>query len=342
MASTTVSFSSFNLYNLNVPGLRIYTNENGWTQSEYDEKITWSASIIKSLKSDIWGFQELWHHEALTDIFNKSGLLNEYELLINNQTNGRKIVCSGAVRKGLLDGNHEWIEDFPDKFILHSGGDDPQTEAISVKIGKFSRPILHFSIKPKANSKSISVYVCHFKSKSPTKVYKENWYKADEDYYKNHSESLGAALSTIRRTVEATALRMLLTEKIKNNDNPVVILGDLNDNQHSNTLNILTGQPRYLSALSQGGSDTDLYMAGTLQEYRSLRDVYYTHIHQDIKESLDHILFSQEFYDNSKKRIWVFDGLSILNDHLNEDDHKINGTSDHGVIKVKFKYKPHS
>lgn len=36
-----------------------------------------------------------------------------------------------------------------------------------------------------------------------------------------------------------------------------------------------------------------------LQEYRDTRDVYYTHIHKDIRESLDHILLSQEFYNNS-------------------------------------------
>ena len=33
--------------------------------------------------------------------------------------------------------------------------------------------------------------------------------------------------------------------------------------------------------------------------YRSRRDVYYTHVYQNTRESLDHILVSQEFYDNS-------------------------------------------
>ena len=34
-----------------------------------------------------------------------------------------------------------------------------------------------------------------------------------------------------------------------------------------------------------------------LQEYRDTSDVYYTHIHHDIRESLDHIFLSQESYD---------------------------------------------
>jgi hypothetical protein len=63
-------------------------------------------------------------------------------------------------------------------------------------------------------------------------------------------------------------------------------------------------------------------------------------VHQDIRESLDHILVSQEFYDNSKKRLWMFDGLVINNDHLNFEDHKTLGTGDHGVIRATFRYSP--
>ena len=182
--------------------------------------------------------------------------------------------------------------------------------------------------------------MCHFKSKSPTRIFREGWYRDNDEFYKRHTEGIGAGLSTIRRTAEATALRMILTEKMKGTDTPVVVLGDCNDGQHSNTLNIMTGQPRFLTALSTGGGDIDLYAAQTLQQYRSQRDVYYTHVFQDMRESLDHILVSQEFYDNSRKRIWAFDGLEINNDHLNIDDHKLSGTGDHGIIRARFKYRP--
>jgi len=45
-------------------------------------------------------------------------------------------------------------------------------------------------------------------------------------------------------------------------------------------------------------------------------------------------------YDNSRKRLWLFDGLVINNDHLNFEDHKGTGTGDHGVVKVSFKFNP--
>ena len=51
-------------------------------------------------------------------------------------------------------------------------------------------------------------------------------------------------------------------------------------------------------------------------------------------------MLSQEFYDNSRKRIWAFDGMDVNNDHLNYDDHKLSGTNDHGIIRAAFKYRP--
>jgi len=301
----------------------------------------WLSRMLSIVDADYWGFQELWHKEALEAAFGKAGILNDYHLLVPDGHDGGGIVCGGAVVKDHLVGEPEWIAAFPEKLVLESDGDDQQTPEISLSIDGFSRPVLHFKIRPRSGGETIHVFVVHLKSKLPTAVYREGWYRGDSDYYNKHSEGIGSALSTIRRTAEAAALRMILTDLAKDTDTPVVVLGDINDAQMSNTLNVVTGQPNYLvSDLSEGGSDVDLYTVGTLQEYRSLRDVYYTHIHQNQHESLDHILVSQEFYDNAKKRIWAFKGMEVFNDHLNHDDHKADGTSDHGIVKANFEYRP--
>lgn len=331
---------SFNLYNLNEPGKAIYTDADGWSQAEYDLKIEWTARAIRILRPDIFGLQELWHSESLKRALAASGLSQDYDLVVPADANGSRIVCAAIVRKGLLTGAPRWIVDFPEKFKLHSSGDDPQTPAISVNINSFSRPVLHFTVKPREERDDIHVYVCHFKSKGPTKIFRESWYRADQETYSKHSNGLGSAISTIRRTAEAAAMRFILTEQMKGTDTPVVVLGDINDGQHSNTVNILSEQPKYLFGSTEGGRDTSFYTAQTLQEFRNTRDVYYTHIHDGIMESLDHILVSQEFYENSKKRIWTFDGMVVSNDHLNFDDHKSDGTNDHGIICAAFEYKP--
>jgi hypothetical protein len=335
-----LSVATFNLFNLNEPGHPVYTDRNGWTQAEYDLKIAWTARQLQGLKSDVFGFQELWHAAALERALQSSGLSAEYDLLVPPNTQGTRIVSAAIVRKGLLTGAPEWIVNFPPKFQLSSRGDDPQSPQIQVTIAGFSRPVLHFTIKPRSAHAEVHVYVCHFKSKGPTKVFNEPWFKADKAAYAPHAQALGAAISTIRRTAEAAALRFLLTEQMRGNDSPVIVLGDINDGQHSNTANILTEQPQYLVGDRLGGSDVALYTAQTLQEYRDTRDVYYTHVHQDIRESLDHILVSEQFYDHSRKRLWLFDGLAINNDHLNFEHHKADGTNDHGIIRAAFSFHP--
>ncbi len=339
MPRPQISFATCNLYNLNEPGLPVYRDRNGWNQDEYNKKLTWTARALTNLKADVWAFQELWHGDSLDQAFSEAELNDDYTLLVPPNQTGQRIVCAGAVKTGMLEGEPEWIENFPEYFKLDSSGDDDQTPDIAVQINRFSRPVLHFQVKPLPDEQAIHVFVCHFKSKGPTRISSESWYS--DPIYSMHREAIGSAISTVRRTAEATALRLLITEKLKGSNTPVVVLGDLNDSQHSNTLNILTGQPNYLlSGLSRGGGDADLYSVGTLQEYRSMRDVYYTHVYNNNRESLDHILVSQEFYDNSSKRIWAFKGMDITNDHLNGHNHKESGSTDHGIVRATFEYRP--
>jgi hypothetical protein len=57
-------------------------------------------------------------------------------------------------------------------------------------------------------------------------------------------------------------------------------------------------------------------------------------------EHWDQVMVSEQFYDHSRNRLWLFDGLTINNDHLNDEDHKATGTGDRGVVMVKFQWKP--
>ncbi|MEO8250010.1 MAG: endonuclease/exonuclease/phosphatase family protein, partial [Burkholderiales bacterium] len=254
-----LSIATFNLYNLNEPGRALYTDSQGWSQEQYDLKIRWTAWQIRLLKSDVFGFQELWHAKALANALAEFDMAGDYDMLVPPNADGKRIVCAAIVRKGLLASEPNWIADFPAKFTLRATGDDPQTPSIDVNIRGFSRPLLHFTIKPRSAEPEVHVYVCHFKSKAPTKVFTERWFKADKETFGKHASGLGAALSTIRRTAEAAALRFILTEQMKDNDTPVIVLGDINDGQLSNTANILTDQPRYLLGESKGGGDVALY-----------------------------------------------------------------------------------
>jgi predicted extracellular nuclease len=332
--------TSFNLYNLNLPGLPMYRGK-AWTLPEFERKRDWTAFMLRVAGAEVFGFQELWHPDALRQAVTQAGLAGSHTLLAPPGLSGQRIDNAALVRTDLLADEPEWITGFPEELVLRSRGDDPQTAEISVQITAFSRPVLRFAIRPAPGQAAIQVFVCHFKSKGPTQVEAEPWFRADRDRYKDHSGAIGAAISTIRRTAEAAALRVILTGWMKRTDTPVLVLGDLNDDHNSNTLDILTEQPNFLAPLATGGGDTALYSGQSLQQYLSQRDVYYTYIHKRIHGSLDHILASQEFYANSRKRVWTFTRLDIYNDHLNDEGHKLNdGTGDHGLVRAHFKLQP--
>ncbi|MBM9538431.1 endonuclease/exonuclease/phosphatase family protein [Desulfobulbus alkaliphilus] len=319
----------------------MYRNRTGWPSEIVDRKVAWSAAMLRRAQADVFGFQELWHRDTLARVLEKAEFNEDYMLIAPENHQGQSITCAAIVRKSLLDGTPEWIRDFPPAFRLQSRGDDKQTDAMFVDITRFSRPVLHFRVKPRPRADAIHVYVCHLKSKTPTNVTADPWYKQERDLYSKHIGAIGHALSTIRRTAEALALRLLITEATKETNTPVVVLGDLNDGQESNTHDIITEQPLFLQPLSTGGRDTALYSAQSLQQLRSLRDVYYTYIHQDVHGSLDHILVSEELYDNSRNRVWKIDRLDIFNDHLNDAKLRENeGASDHGIVRAQFSFRP--
>lgn len=336
------SVATFNLYNLQLPGEPMNPGQRPWTAEEFDRKLIWISGQLRAIDADVVGLQELWHRDALLQVLERGGLSDVYDVLAEPADGGR-IVCAALVRRGLLRGEPDWIDVFPDAMRLETNDHaDLQAPGISVNVPGFSRPVLRFQVALRDAPPLTEVFVTHLKSKLPTRIDQEPWFDADPDLYKPHTTALGAALSTIRRTAEAAALRVLLTPVMKGTTTPVIVLGDVNDGQHSNTLNILTEQPNYLVGESTGGADIGLYTAQTLQEYRDTRDVYYTHVHEDLRESLDHVLVSEQFYDNSRRRLWLFDGLAINNDHLEEEDHRLTGAGDHGVVRVRFRWRPFS
>jgi hypothetical protein len=357
-----ISFASFNLYNLQRPEKLMYPGGKPYTQAEYDAKLAWGAAALKRLDADVIAFQELWSREALEDLFKAAGLEGDYTLAFIKDGAWDGIAVAGAVRKPWVVEATTRHKAFPPGFRLVKGkrsmadiqanppaadtvpgADDTETlpshedDAIEVKISEFSRSPLQLTIThgtaraPKAPV--VEVFCCHLKSKLPTRL--------DDPEFKDpairpHADALGAALSSLRRVAEAAALRVILNGIMKGNDRPVVVVGDLNDGQHSNTLAILSGQPGFrLFAMHGAGkrSDTGLYGCVALQQLRSLGDVYYTHEFRDVREVIDHVMVSEQFYEFSERRHWGFRDMRILNDHLDEVS---RAATDHGLVRAAF------
>jgi len=336
-----LKIATFNLYNLQLPGVAMY-HGNTYTQKQYESKIDWTAEMLERIDADIIGFQELWSPDALKAAFKKAGLDGEYS--IGAKLFPNSIATAVAVKKPHRLVSKTWTKDFPRELVLKkrksSSTSGVPDYKMSIQADYFSRAVLKAKIEPRQgnhNVPDILMYVAHLKSKLPIRLDKE---EARKSTVKAHSAAIGSALSTIRRTAEAAALRVMLNKAMKNNNVPVIVVGDLNDTEHSVSNTLITADPSYrLMASSTRGSRSDvgLYSSSSLQEYRSLRDVNYTHYYNGRHETLDHILVSEQFYDYSKRRKWSFKEMHVYNDFLEDED---RATSDHGVVTATFKYHP--
>ncbi|MEM1285086.1 MAG: endonuclease/exonuclease/phosphatase family protein [Pseudomonadota bacterium] len=355
-----LSFATFNLLNLQVPGGITYDSrrpaieDNAEGRAFYEAKLHWTAEQLKKLDAEIIGFQELWAREALEAAFAKADMLNEYDLVARDAPGRGRPQVALAVRKDRrgdpqLEPGADWIADFPDNFSFDTLRETTgASEEITVTISKFSRPVLVATIQPEGTGPKpppVRVYVAHLKSKGPARLsFPEQNLPVALEF---HAGITRSAVSHIRRIMEAGALRALLNEVMVSEEDdsisPVVVLGDLNDGTTSVTNELISDQPTYrVVQKSRAGltSDKGLYSAERLQQYRSMRHVYYTHIFKHKMESLDHILVSEEFYDHSRKRHWSFRELEVYNDHLNREDFEEEGASDHGLVRAMFDWNP--
>ena len=339
-----LTMATFNLKNLTLSNQTIYGFANPvYTDEEYAQKVNWVGARIKEMDADIIGFQELWEVRALEDCFKAANLFDEYDIIGRDAPTRFEVQVAFAVRKGWLHDTPVWHENMPDNARFIKRIDDDSPFGVDLKIERFSRPPLEIRVKPKRRGSPImTLFNTHLKSKRPIEL--DSTEKRKLPY--EDEVAIGSALAQIRRSAEAAALRVLLNARMLDNDEPFVVLGDLNDDYLSVSTTIVTGDPSFklfegsrVGAKPSKLGDLGLYSTQILKQYRSLRNVHYTHIYKNKLEVLDHILVSEQFYDHSPKRIWAFRDVQYWVDHLYDDkDAKV--TTDHGIVLAQFDYRP--
>lgn len=340
---TALTIATMNLLNLAAPGQVTHPSATPLDQATYNKKIEWIAAKLDAIDADLIGFQEVWSAQALADCFKAAGLASKYTLIARDGPPGLVQVAAAVAKKFKVKtpAAEAWVRDFPDGFALKKRPPGPgeQLNTMEVLINQFSRPVLALDIEVEAGQ-MLRFLVIHLKSKLKMDLDIEEFSQAA---IKPHATALGEALSTIRRTAEVAALRVMLNTALKETRLPLVVVGDLNDGHLSTTAAILAAQPPYrLFAASRAGAeptkagDVGLYSAQTLQQYRSLRDVYYTYDHENVMESLDHVFVSEEFYEHSPHAIWTFRELRVINDHVHFRKSNDKVVSDHGIVVARF------
>jgi endonuclease/exonuclease/phosphatase family metal-dependent hydrolase len=330
MQPCTIKIGTFNLFNLIKPGINFYERDP-LSEDNYNRKINWVANQLKEMDCDIVAFQEVFHGSALEEAIDKSGIYAGLKPVIL-QENEKEVKPKVALLSKFPILQVNFISKFPKQC-------DFRFDKKEFPIFEFHRPILR-AVIALPNGADLIVYAVHFKSNLP--LIEENQDRSDPFAF-----ATGKAKAAIMRTAEAAALRCLVVNDLKNTTNPLCVIGDFNDTIHGPINRILTGEMPYeriRDKEKQAIYRTILHNTYFITARRSFRDVFYTNIHAGMHEALDHILVSDDFFDENPDRIGLVEGLFVLNDHLAEFERlpksQFYYKSDHGQVVAILSLNP--
>ncbi len=340
--------ATFNAENLLHPGVRFAGRSDApYGEKLYEEKIAWMRGILREGSVDMVGFQELFSEVAL-----KRAAEGYEHVVALDLEGGKNIVVAPDGRSEAKGPYVGFASRFPvvaqraiDAFPAEAA--NLQIEAteggplVTLPLTRFQRPVLEVKVLLRSDV-TATIYVAHLKSKRSQLL-------PGEDPKNPLHVARGNVRSLIVRAAESIALRKLVVEATENNDTPVIVLGDLNDDLPSVTTQTVAGeQPFRFWKQPQKVPVWDrlLYSVHDIQEAQSYRDVSYSHIYDGRYELLDHIFVSQEFYAQNPKRLGTVVNTRIFNDHLVDErlaavvPQGLSNRSDHGIPVTEIEWRP--
>ena len=389
------TIASFNVKNLIGPDREYYRFEQ-YTPEEYAWKQDWLADQLLALAADIVCFQEIFDEAPLRALIAETdargAAINEAALPDRSKRYARKAIFRklkyeaygaaalafapnandgepGQRRPGLavlsrfgFDGAPEVIQQLDPAVSVpfqELGGQ----EGGGFTISRLSRPIL--KVRVPVGGRVVTVFNCHLKSKLGEFIRPggaDFAPEADLTRYDAEGRALGALRAGLRRMAEAWVLRRLIVRELEAG-RPVMVLGDLNDNEHAVSTEIITGEAPFKNyawmrrhdaqnandrysreqaeAIRENVERLQLHSAEKLFVRKSLRDMVYTSAFGGVYESIDQILLSRHFHPDYARRIGEMEYFTVLNDHLSDVSHaeapynKL--ASDHGQIMAHIR-----
>lgn len=371
-----------------------YRDHGSADQTPYQKKIKWLARQLDLMQCDIVCFEEVFDLAPLQDVIDASSYAGKVSLHLCGEPTYREESYKGTQAKiyflpriaimvskdyDVLD--FDVLPEFPKQFdfsrkVEEFSGRNWQIQLTqdSQQVQKFNRPVLrarlrmpkrfeHVHGKHRGKLPEIIIYAAHLKSKRPIQARTKGKDLLDRAERYLIENAIGQARSLMLRAIEAAALRCYVLRDLSQKDTPVFLLGDLNDGPHGATTEIAGGLALVNLPLREADRQTEenlaadltMYNAYELQTRRTKRDVYYTHIHKGMPDTLDHIMVSSHFVppslrdEDGRENIGKVGTLRILNDHLvnpDLDDMRsdrvgkyLHTRSDHGQISVRIDWQ---
>lgn len=337
---------TFNLYQFVEPPFAWYEPENVYSNVDWLLKKDWIKEQLLNMNCDIVGLQEVFSCVALRNLLEDLGFtyFETVEIPITDAENNSVFIKP--------------VVAIASKYQIKSV--EPVKPLLSVieelpieKDFKFSR----IPIKAKIHLQGfgdIIFYVCHLKSKKP--LIKSVNSSGDDTWDKRvletlRSRSKGHVTSLLQRGAEAALLYYEITETLNTYDNiPIVLLGDLNDDEHSIPIEALTNRERLFEV--DGIDYSELPNEAKMLTYRyRLYDSFDlapnptgqkrspTHYYKGLGSVLDYVLVSNAFNEKNQHSIGRVTSNEVFDQHLKSDrvgDHK---QSDHAQVVTTINFE---
>ena len=308
----SIGLGTWNLENLFRPD----EDADAEMHAAYEAKLKALADIIFKLNLDVFAVQEVGEPAALADLVAR---LPETHHTALADPDGRGIRV-GVISRHPITSTQQ-IVDFPDKFAPVQIDDTGKT------MNTMGRPALHATID--ANGKEIDVISCHLKSKLLT--FPGGRFSPRDE----HERARFATYALHRRAAEATAIRAHVTNTLagQGRNRALIVAGDLNDEPHAATTQILHGPPGSEIG-TPGHKRAD---AGDGQRLWNLAPLIpekqrFSRIHHGNGELIDHILITHALLAVVEN---VATGsIQIPSTTENPADHTSEAGSDHRPIAV--------
>jgi endonuclease/exonuclease/phosphatase family metal-dependent hydrolase len=326
------SVGTFNLLNLALPGVRFYENQEPYTAQEHAQRCGWIGGQLDRMAADIVMFQEVFNLQALRDA-----------VAASNRMAGvppANVIAPHADTSPLLP-RLALASRFP-VIESHSHTDIALADQIAPPgmplHAVFSRPVLEALID--VHGKPLRVFTVHLKSKRPDLLDGED--ADDPAVY-----ARGITRSLVKRTAEALGVRQLLISRLRHTREPLVIMGDFNDLISAPTTQVISATS--FRRGEENKRDCMLFDAFDLQRARQIpyvgaqrRDTAFTHAYEQVPETIDHILVSEEFAAFSRNATGSVLRVDYFNDHLavrKRGESEARLYSDHGQVVAQLAFE---
>ena len=158
----TLMVATCNVLNLANPGRVFYENQDPYSQTEFDRKLTWLGDRFRMLNADVLAVQEVWDEDALKAAIGQSGLHYHHITVPGAENTPGHTGAQGTPRVGFA--SRLPVQDIR-AFSAFAEGIQVHVPGLGLHT-RFERPPLLATVRMK-HGQLLHLLTVHLKSKRP-------------------------------------------------------------------------------------------------------------------------------------------------------------------------------